>query len=31
MVTILLLEDDHVLGETIQEMLIEAGHNAIWV
>lgn len=28
---ILLLEDDHVLGETIQEMLIESGHKAIWV
>lgn len=28
---ILLLEDDLVLGETIQEMLIEAGHHTIWV
>lgn len=28
---ILLLEDDLVLGETIQEMLIEVGHHTIWV
>lgn len=29
--TILLLEDDLVLGETIQEMLIEAGYHTLWV
>lgn len=28
---ILLLEDDFVLGETIQEMLIEAGYETTWV
>ncbi|MDD3769885.1 MAG: response regulator transcription factor [Sulfuricurvum sp.] len=28
---ILLLEDDLVLGETIQEMLIEAGYHTLWV
>jgi two-component system, OmpR family, response regulator QseB len=30
-VTILLLEDDLVLGETIQEMLTDAGYRTIWV
>lgn len=28
---ILLLEDDLVLGETIQEMLSEVGYNTVWV
>ena len=31
MLDILLLEDDEILGETIQEILIEAGYRCIWV
>ena len=30
MLDILLLEDDEILGETIQEILIEAGYRCIW-
>jgi len=30
MINILLLEDDEILGETIQEILIEAKYNCVW-
>lgn len=30
MIKILLLEDDLILGETIHEMLVDAGYNSVW-